>query len=101
MTAHHEGASDMLTSVRDSSKPGVRALAEAVRSSQLPVSGVKGSPLSCVDGVSARTDQVCLNTCANDDVALHTVTPSTPKSYAFGAERLVTGSFAAESFLVA
>ena len=101
MTAHHEGASDMLTSVRDSSKPGVRALAEAVRLGQLPVSGVKGSPLSCVDGVSARTDQVCPNTCANDDVALHTVTRSTPKSYAFGAEPSVPVGFAAESFLVA
>ena len=41
----------MVTSVRDSSKPGVRALAEAVRSGQLPVSGVKGSLVGDVDGV--------------------------------------------------
>ncbi|CAB4643437.1 unannotated protein [freshwater metagenome] len=41
----------MVSSVRDSPMQGVRALAEAIRSSQLPVSGVKGSLVGDVDGV--------------------------------------------------
>lgn len=101
MTAHHEGALDMVTRVHDSPKQGERALAEAIRSGQLPVSGVKGSLVGDVDGVSARSDQVCPNTCANDDMPLHTLTRSTPRSYAFGTERLVRVGFATESFLVA